>query len=512
MKRSGGRSGWRSRSVASLMAAVATSFVLAIPVTIALLQPAQALPSFARQTGQPCGTCHTDFPGLTPFGRRFKLLGYTVGGSQFRTTPFKLFPGGNTGTETAGLPGYPVKAPVKPEIGDGQDKGWVPPISTMAIVGFTHTQAPLPPPTAPYQPNDNVVLSPVSFFWGGAIVSDVGAFAQVTYNAPPVGGFPDPFGHTWTWDNTDIRFAKSTTIGGFDVIYGITANNNPSVQDVWNTTPAWTFPYASSTVAATPAVHTLIDGTFAAHVASVGGYALVNDLVYLELTGYRTLDFRTQNSLGVDPFASPGLFDGIAPYWRVAVEPHIGSHWLMVGAFGMSAEVHPWIDPTFALGTTATFPQSDKFTDIGLDSQYQYQGDNYWITVRGSWIHEFQKLDASFTNGGAANPTNELNTLRLQGSLAYGNDNRVVLTGQYFKTWGTPDILLYSGLASGFSPDSDGLVAEIAYIPFGSSFAPGWPWLNARIGLQYTWYNQFEGTTVGASDHNTLFLYAWTAM
>jgi hypothetical protein len=51
-------------------------------------KPAQALPSFARQTGQPCGTCHTDYPALTPYGRRFKLLGYTTGGGKFRTTPF----------------------------------------------------------------------------------------------------------------------------------------------------------------------------------------------------------------------------------------------------------------------------------------------------------------------------------------------------------------------------------------------------------------------------------------
>src|SRR5215468_6774219 len=60
--------------------------------TTGVAPPAQALPSFARQTGQPCGTCHTDFPALTPFGRRFKLLGYTVGGGQFRTTPFPAFP------------------------------------------------------------------------------------------------------------------------------------------------------------------------------------------------------------------------------------------------------------------------------------------------------------------------------------------------------------------------------------------------------------------------------------
>jgi mono/diheme cytochrome c family protein len=42
--------------------------------------PARALPSYARQTGQPCGTCHTDFAGLTPYGRRFKINGYTNGG------------------------------------------------------------------------------------------------------------------------------------------------------------------------------------------------------------------------------------------------------------------------------------------------------------------------------------------------------------------------------------------------------------------------------------------------
>jgi hypothetical protein len=41
-------------------------------LTIGFAPPAQALPSFARQTGQPCGTCHTDFPALTPYGRKFQ--------------------------------------------------------------------------------------------------------------------------------------------------------------------------------------------------------------------------------------------------------------------------------------------------------------------------------------------------------------------------------------------------------------------------------------------------------
>ena len=35
-----------------------------------------SIPLYARQTGQPCATCHTAFLELTPFGRRFKLGGY----------------------------------------------------------------------------------------------------------------------------------------------------------------------------------------------------------------------------------------------------------------------------------------------------------------------------------------------------------------------------------------------------------------------------------------------------
>src|SRR5215470_5918193 len=490
---------------------LATWLVLAGVLTICFTQPAQALPSFARQTGQPCGTCHTDFPALTPFGRRFKLLGYTVGGGQFRTTPFPAFATANDSQSAADKMRAYAKA-IDSSKSDGDDKDYVPPISMMAIVGFTHTQAPLPPPTDPFKANDNVIMSPFSAFWGGAITDNIGAFAQVTYNAPPAGGFPDPFGHTWTWDNTDVRFAKTATIGPFDFIYGITANNNPTVQDVWNTTPAWSFPYAVSTIAPTPTTKTIIEGAFSAHVGGVGAYAFINDMLYLEASAYKTLSFKQQNAVGVDPFGAPGLIDGFAPYWRAALEPQWGRHSLMVGTFGMHTELNPWIDSTFALGSMGTFAQTDKFTDAGFDAQYQYQGDNYWLTLRGSFIHETQRLDATFANGGSSNPTNDLNSLKLQASLAYGGDNRIVLTGQYFDIWGSPDPILYSALASGVSPNSSGFTAEIAYIPFGAGKAPGWPWFNARVGLQYTYYNKFDGTTVGAHDQNTLFLHAWFAM
>lgn len=502
----------------SLFFALAVIAVLAGFLTIGFAPSAQALPSFARQTGQPCGTCHTDFPALTPYGRRFKLLGYTAGGGEFRTTPFSSRTGSDARAELDKLRGY-AKA-VNPPPTDS-DKEYVPPVSMMAIVGYTHTQGPtVAPPTDPYKANDNVVLSPFSGFWGGAITDNIGAFAQVTYSAPDplsaLSGTPaDQFKHTWSWDNADVRYANTANIAGLNVVYGITANNNPTVQDLWNTTPAWSFPYAVSSLAGTPAASTMIEGAFAARVGGVGGYTMINDLLYMELTAYKTLGFNQQNSLGINPFDGPGLFGNVAPYWRVALEPHWGRHSLMVGTFGMYLDVHPWLDPSFTLGTTATLPQSDKFTDIGLDSQYQYQGDNYWVTLRGSYIREFQRLDASFANFASANPTNLLNSLKLQASFAYGGDNRVVFTGQYFDIWGTSDANIYGldmNTGNALTPNSNGWMAEIAYIPFGTSKAFGWPWFNARIGLQYTYYNKFNGTTIAAHDNNTLFLHAWLAM
>jgi hypothetical protein len=507
----------RSHRACRLLAAAA-GLVLTGYLTIGFAPPAQALPSFARQTGQPCGTCHTDFPALTPYGRRFKLLGYTAGGGQFRTTPFSSDAGVNARAELDKLRGY-AKTIDPPASGDGRE--YVPPVSMMAIVGYTHTQGPtVAPPTDPYQANDNVVLTPFSGFWGGAITDHVGAFAQVTYSAPDplsaLSGTPaDQFKHTWSWDNADVRYARTASIGPLDLVYGITANNNPTVQDLWNTTPAWSFPYAVSSLAGTPGASTVLEGAFAARVGGVGAYTSINDLLYLEFSAYKTLGFNEQNSLGINPFDSAGLFGGVAPYWRVALEPHWGRHSLMVGTFGTYMDVHPWVDPSFVTGTTAVMPLSDKFTDIGFDTQYQYQGDNYWLTLRGSYIREFQRLDASFADFAAANPTNLLNSLKLQASFAYGSDNRVVFTGQYFNIWGTADANLFgtdpvTGLA--MTPNSDGWMAEIAYIPFSLSKSFGWPWFNARIGLQYTFYNKFNGTTVGAHDNNTLFLHAWFAM
>jgi hypothetical protein len=464
----------------SRYARAAVLFVAAAWISVVLTHRAQALPSFARQTGESCASCHVDFPQLTPFGRRFKLGGYTLGGGENTKTYKRVF-------------------------GSSQK---VPPISFMAVAGFTHTQAPQDPGDLPIGPNDNLVGQELSAFYGGAITENLGAFVQATYSGPS----PN-FG----WDNADVRFTKSMTIGKSDVIFGITAHNNPTVQDVWNTLPAWGFPFVGSEIAPGPSAATVIDQAFAQHVAGVGAYAFVNNMLYLEASAYKQLTPRQLKTLGVDPVdGPPGLIDGVSPYFRIAAEPNWGNHWLEFGAFGFMTSVNPFAMPDV---DASTFSGTDKYTDLGADAQYQYMGDDNIVTLRAVYVNERQKRDASVANGLSANSTDTLNTFRAQASLAHNKDNRIVLTGGYFNTWGSSDSILYGDNATTFSPDSDGWIAELAYIPFGTSSSPLWPWFNARVGLQYVWYNKFNGASTNydgkgtnASDNNTLFAYLWVAM
>jgi hypothetical protein len=242
--------------------------------------------------------------------------------------------------------------------------------------------------SAPYlQPNNNLEFQSASLFYGGAITDHIGAYIQGTYNAQ---GFGPPNAHLYTWDNLDVRYANTTNSGGMPVVYGITANNNPRVQDPWNSTPAWGYPFVATNLANTPGAKTLIDQGFAAQVVGAGAYTFLNDQLYLEADVYQTLNLGTLNSLGGNPMNTQPI-NGGAPYFRAAHERRWGRHILEFGTFGMIAETGlPMATP--AAGT-------NRFTDIGFDSQYQYQGDGYRFTIRGTYLHENQQLNASFANG-----------------------------------------------------------------------------------------------------------------
>ena len=419
---------------------------------------AHGVPSYARQTGLACSACHYQFPTLTPFGRKFKLNGYTLtnlttltekdstNGGRLDLSPFSL-------------------------------------LSAMATASLTHTKDEVPDTQ-----NDAAALpQELSGFLAGRISPNIGIFSQFTY-----AGADGAFGI----DNVDIRFAQKTTIGaGTEIAYGVTLNNSPAVQDLWNTTPVWGFPFIGSEGAPAGAASAIIDEGLAQNVLGLGSYALVGNLVYGEFTVYRS---AFQGAAA--PSSETGAIHGVAPYWRLALQKEWEHRYAMIGTFGLHTSLFPDV---------LSGPR-DSYSDVGVDAQVESKAGSGNVVVRGSWIHERQTLAATEPAGGAANLKNTLKEFRVNAS--YYPRQWLGVSGGWFDTRGTADPGLYpaepvDGSANG-SPKTNGFVGEVDLNP----------WENTRVGLQYTAYANFNGGKTNyddagrnASGNNTLFAFAWLA-
>jgi len=294
------------------------------------------------------------------------------------------------------------------------------------------------------------------------------------------------------------------------VIFGLTLNNNPSVQDPWNTTPAWGFPYYSSGLAPAPAAATLIDGALAGQVYGLGGYTLWNNMVYVEAGAYRELGKSVRQALGVN-VVDADVVDGFAPYWRVTLQHSWESgHYLSIGTFGLLAKTFPGGDRSSG---------TDRRMDLGVDLQYQFALPRHNVTLLLTWIREHQRWDASQALGTTAHASDSLNTVRATAPYMY--DLTYGVHAGYFTTFGGRDTGLYqpepiSGSRTG-RPDSSGFIAELDWLPFNKSGGPSWwRWFNPKFSLQYVAYTEFNGAVRNydgsgrrASANNTLFLTAW---
>jgi hypothetical protein len=412
------------------------------------------LPSFSRQTGLACSACHYQFLALTPFGREFKLKGYTL------TAKELIQEKDSTNGKTLKLSPIPL-------------------VAAMVQASLTQTTD-----AQPGTQNGTAEMpQQLSVFLAGQVTSKVGIFSQFTYS-----GADGSFGI----DNIDIRYASKTKLSEqSDMIYGFTLNNNPTIEDLWNTTPAWGFPFASSDVAPTGAASTVIDGALAQQSLGLGAYSMFGGILYAEFSVYRS---ALQGRALADSFA----IQGVAPYWRLALQKTWERQNIMVGTYGMSAKQYPG----------AVSGPTDRFTDIGLDAQFETKLPRGALVARGTWIHEKQALDATFAGGGSANPENTLKTFRFNAS--YYPIQQVGLTLGYFQTTGTVDTLRYApasvvGSANG-DPKTNGFIGEFDFNP----------WQNTRLGLQYVAYDKFNGGKTGydgfgrsATGNNTLYLLAW---
>jgi hypothetical protein len=300
-----------------------------------------------------------------------------------------------------------------------------------------------------------------------------------------------------------------------DLIYGMTLNNNPTVQDPWNSTPAFGFPYTSSPLASTPAAATQIDGGLAQQVAGVGGYGWWKKMVYGEVSFYHTANngFAFLRS-GQDTHTDGGVAaiqNWNNPYWRFALNHEWGANSAMIGTYGMIVNRYP--------SNLDTSTATDRYRDVAVDAQYQYITEPHTFTAQATYINERQSYNASYaavqaTGAGIGagptpdNPTDTLKTFKLKGTYYF--DRKYGGTLAYFSTTGSADAGLYGTDADGNArtPNSNGYTIELDYLPIQ----------NVRLMLQYTAYNKFDGAKNNydgsgrnANDNNTLFLNVWVA-
>jgi hypothetical protein len=445
-----------SRAVGSSVSSVSMLFV----ALLATLDPprAQAVPSYARQTGLRCTACHYTPPELNPAGREFKLLGYV-----------------NRDTATQSLQADSGKSQA------GLDLLSTLPLSVMFETSFTATKSP-----QPGTQNGNFEFpQDVSLFLSGAWTTHVGSFLQITY---------DTQADHFSIDNTDIRYANKTTVGGRDLVYGVTLNNNPTIEDLWNSTPGWGYPFIASDFAPTPAVAPIIQGGLTADVAGLGAYAMLSNHLYVAGTAYRSQHVGASQPNPATGFAVN--IRGLAPYWRVAWQQSTPTTQFEIGAYGIHVQSTPG----------AIVGPEDRYTDWGVDFQYDrtlFRKDV--LSVRGTYISESSNLAATFAGGGAQQSDHHLHAANANAEYHLGT--RLSGAVGWFDTWGPADPLLYppaplSGNANG-DPGSDGYIANVSY----------WPVQNFQLALQYTAYTRFNGAKTNydgagrdASANNTVYL------
>ena len=467
---------------------------------------ASALPSFARQTGQNCVACHAggQFPELTPYGRIFKMTGYTIG-------------------QRNALP-----------------------ISVMGVVSYAKVRdtSKSDDATVDFQKNGALLFASSSVFLAGKVTDNIGIFVQNTYDnyasqtEGPNGELGRFRGHSQA-DNMDFRYADRFIDGDRDLILGLSFNNNPSVSDPWNSAAAW-MQYVPG---ASPTSHQFFDGPYpgfgtGGNLAGLSVYGYLNKTVYAEVGLYRTANRALSFMSSGIPDAGTTKLSGTNPYWRLTYTHEWGAHNVMVGTSGMIGHV-------FDGGSDISDPNNlGKFKNTGFDAQYQYILDPHMVTAQIAYMRQTQDYSANtnaaaappyflpdgVTPVAAANPSDTINALRMK--LTYIYRAKYGGSVSYFNVTGTTNTLNQSsgydstGLITSTDPNGTGITStrvngNVSGNPAtnGITLEGFWtPVQYIRVGMQFTAYNKFNGVSSNydgfgrnAKDNDTLRFYVWGA-
>ena len=383
----------------------------------------------------------------------------------------------------------------------------IPPVSAAQIWSYTHTRRPAglsQPPDRPLRLDGNDNFSypqQANFFLAGRYYGRLGGFIMGTYSGVD---------NKWAMDNVDVRLSDVHTFGEkHTLLYGATFNNGPTVQDAWNTLPAWSQLIGSEVApgpAASPSISNLI-----AQVAGVGAYAFWDNFLYAEVTPYVSGKSGPSASLTAgnhegdrSPTASRPTGASRSTRTRAATRSRSGTS----ACTTRSTSRPPRPDQQL--------PRSRRRHPVPVERQAALRD-----LPDGVHLGEPGPVRRQGGQRRHAAASSDLHTC--SSGCSYYYNNLAGITFSLFDIAGPRDRVLYAPdrarrQSDRASPNTWGGFVQLNFLPFSQWFDLRWPALPmTQLAVQYTFYGKFNGARPNydgfgrsASDNNTLYLLAWT--
>ncbi len=365
---------------------------LGVAVSISGVKNAHAIPSFARQTGFSCDVCHTVFPHLTPFGRDFKLHGYTMDTSDAVKSDSSA--SNMPGLEINKIPMVSVRIVSR---WDNQAGGEHTVPGGVVTAGQDFISYP-----SGYGGSDVLnLVGDSSVYVAGKITSNLGTFLELT-------GIDDGGGSLGLGIFDLALVGNDTTIGDKRLIYGVRAEDAMDMGDPSNTFGMWGL---TSTLMAMSTHNTLFDPNTA---KLEGGelYGMWGDFnaggVYASLGVYHPTLSQTGNNFVQGNVAGSGSFLGTASEdgaLRLAYYlPELSNVYAEVGAYSYFGTESMQAPTTSTIGN-----YKDNYYNYGIDAQVQMITDNnlaeLFIVYQNDNDNKFYGTDAFDGNPYTANGT-----------------------------------------------------------------------------------------------------------
>jgi hypothetical protein len=257
-------------------------WLLAATLWLLFSTSAQAIPAYARQTGNACADCHAGAygPALTPYGMRFKLNGYT----------------------------------------DTDGNGFKIPVAGQLTA--THS--------VPTRGQDTTQLTEADIYIAGRVTDNIGGYVKVETDNNGRDQFSSKL------SDVDLRFvAKDVKLGEKEATFGVSVNNNPGFQDAVDDLPGATQlgpPGVTGTLLNPSSPDALANRVVGATV-----YGLYDSDWYGEVGTYTALPLSTQSGLGYTDSGDPGKISDTG-YFRFAYMKDLKKQFFSAGVVGLTAK------------------------------------------------------------------------------------------------------------------------------------------------------------------------------